>query len=571
MELTVYDPGTLIPIGLVEEITSLLWTRRYWSVGDFKLLLPFTDRHAELIRPRRLIGKRGDPELGEIRYVYIRRNAHGMEEIEAQGRFLAGWLDKRVVAAPLVTEMDTQNILHALVDMNAINPANPDRALPDIFHAIDEPYTDSGVIQYSATPYLSLREACQNAAVAAKLGYRIETDIRNKVHFFRVYKGADRTAGQTENMPCVFSPEFDNVLEQQFTHSIENYRTAGYVGGQEREGFPRLIVEVGGGVGLDRDEEFFDAGDIEDKGGNYAAKLISRGESELSNKEESHNFTSKIDLNVTPRYKTDFDVGDRVTCINRRWGVTINSRVTEVVETYQQGKTELNVTFGVSLPTLLEKMSAKAAQHLSFGGGGGGSGGVTPTSVSVTLDPNNPVIPPQSGFASSSRAQATVKDAGGYILNLPVTWSMSPFRPGVSIDADGRIEVSSDATAGTVTILATCRGISGSAVLTLRALTGIVLMLGAPSAVTITSGGRREVSFWAQTAGSYIFESSNRGSLDPTAYTAASGGAVIDDDSAGNQNFRFTQALTAGQVYTFYAGIYSGTASGSYDVTVRKA
>jgi len=356
MELIVYDHNTLTPLGLIEEITSLLWTRRYWSVGEFKLLLPFTDHHAELIRPRRLIGKRGDPELAEIRYVYIRRNNHGMEEIEAQGRFLTGWLDKRVVVVPLVTEMDTQSILHALVDMNAINPANTDRALPDIFHAIDEPFTDSGVIQYAVQQYLSLREACQNAAVAAKLGFRIETDIRNKVHFFRVYKGADRTAGQTENMPCVFSPDFDNVLEQQFTHSIENYRTAGYVGGQEREGVPRLIVEVGGGVGLGRDEEFFDANDIEDKGGNYAAKLRSRGEAELANKEESHNFTSKIDLNVTPRYKEDFDVGDRVTCINRRWGVSINSRVTEVIETYQQGKTELDVTFGVSLPTLSEKL-----------------------------------------------------------------------------------------------------------------------------------------------------------------------------------------------------------------------
>ena len=356
MELTVYNHKTLIPLGLVEEITSLLWTRRYWAVGEFKLLLPFTECHAKLIRPRRLIGKRGDNELAEIRYIYIRRNDHGMEEIEAQGRFLTGWLDKRVVAVPLVTEDDTQRILHALVDMNAINPDDPDRALPDIFHAIDETYTDSGVIQYSATPYISLREACQNAAVAAKLGYRIETDIRNKVHFFRVYKGVDHTAGQTENLPCVFSPDFDNVLEQQFTHSVENYRTAGYVGGQEREGVPRTVVEVGGGTGLDRVEEFFDAGDIEDKGGNYAAKLLSRGESELANKEESINFTSKIDLNVTPRYKEDFDVGDRVTCINRRWGVFINSRITEVVETYQQGKVELDVTFGVSLPTLSEKL-----------------------------------------------------------------------------------------------------------------------------------------------------------------------------------------------------------------------
>ena len=425
MELIVYDSKTLTPIGLIEEITSLLWTRRYWAVGDFKLLMPFTGRHAELIRPRRLIGKRGDQELAEIRYIYIRRNNHGMEEIEAQGRFVTGWLDKRVVAAPLVTEMDTQNILHALVDMNAISPDNPDRAIPDLLHAYGEAYSDSGNIQYSATPYISLREACQNAAVAAKLGYRIETDIRSKAHFFRVYKGVDHTAGQTENLQCVFSPEFDNVLEQQFTHSIENFRTAGYVGGQEREGVPRLIVEVGGGVGLDRDEEFFDAGDIEDKSGNYVAKLLSRGESELANKEESLNFTSKIDLNVTPRYKEDFDVGDRVTCINRRWGVTINSRVTEVTETYQQGKAELDVTFGVSLPTLLDKLRGGTGQR-NWGDEFGGAEALLSDRVLNGVFGNGVFIAAQVTItrigetdSASSKYEGGVAVGGGKVVAIP--------------------------------------------------------------------------------------------------------------------------------------------------------
>ena len=149
---------------------------------------------------------------------------------------------------------------------------------------------------------------------------------------------------------------FDNVLEQEFTHSIENFRNVAYVGGQESEDVPRLFVEVGGGSGLGRDEVFIDASDIEDKGGNYAAQLASRGESELAHKEEVHNFSSRIDPYTTPRYKQDFDVGDRVTCVNRRWGVTIDARVTQVEEIYQQGKVELSVSFGVSLPTISDKL-----------------------------------------------------------------------------------------------------------------------------------------------------------------------------------------------------------------------
>ncbi|NBI18754.1 hypothetical protein D1841_09180, partial [Neglecta sp. X4] len=31
--------------GVIDEISSLIWTRRYWAAGEFKLLVPFTDRH----------------------------------------------------------------------------------------------------------------------------------------------------------------------------------------------------------------------------------------------------------------------------------------------------------------------------------------------------------------------------------------------------------------------------------------------------------------------------------------------------------------------------------------------
>jgi len=358
--LTVYDPKTLTPIGLLEEITSLLWTRRYWAVGEFKLLLPYTEHHAQIVKNGRLIGKRGDKELGEIRYISIRRNAWGMEEIEAQGKFLTNWLDKRMVWSRFMAEDNTQNILHTLVNQNAINPGKSDRIIPNLYSAGNEPPTGAGVISFAAEQYKSLLKTCEDAARAAMLGFRIETDIRAKRHYFLVYKGIDHAAGQTENMPCVFSPEFDNVLEQSFTQSVENVRTFAIVGGFAPRDAPCQMAEAGGGAGLDRSEIYVDGSDVDRQtwdvppGTTYEDLLARRGQIELEKYAESLNFTSKIDLNVTPRYKIDFDVGDRVTCVNRRWGVSINSRVTEVIETYQQGKVELNVTFGVSLPTLFD-------------------------------------------------------------------------------------------------------------------------------------------------------------------------------------------------------------------------
>ena len=54
--------------------------------------------------------------------------------------------------------------------------------------------------------------------------------------------------------------------------------------------------------------------------------------------------------------KTMIDLGDRVTCINKNWKIKINVRITEVSEVYQQGEESLEITFGESLPALIDKI-----------------------------------------------------------------------------------------------------------------------------------------------------------------------------------------------------------------------
>ena len=91
-------------------------------------------------------------------------------------------------------------------------------------------------------------------------------------------------------------------------------------------------------------------------GGHAAALLRAQGASVLADKTESISFSSKINTAANFAYKEDFDVGDRVTCLNRRWGVAIDARITEVEEAYESGKTEITATFGSSLPTLNDKL-----------------------------------------------------------------------------------------------------------------------------------------------------------------------------------------------------------------------
>lgn len=369
MELYVYSSEMELQ-GIVEKIASLIWTRRYWSCGEFKLLVPFTEEHSRMLVKNNIIMKRGDDEAAQIRYVHITKNSQGLEEIEVQGKFLIAWIGKRIIKKQIITKDTTQNILYRIVRENVTNPADTVRKIPDVSIATDDADTESGVIDYTSEQFANAQLAAETAAKAAKLGIRMRTDARTGAHSFSVYEGRDLTAGNTAgNAPCIFSQEFDNIVEQEYTNSIENLKSTAFVGGEEKEGVARKVAEVGGSAaGLAREEVFINATDIvqeyEDDDGTqvtltdaeYLALLSARGAEELEQYAETLSFGSKVNTFANLIYRTDYDLGDRVTCVNKRWGIRIDVRITEIAETYQNNVEEIDITFGESLPALLTQI-----------------------------------------------------------------------------------------------------------------------------------------------------------------------------------------------------------------------
>ena len=364
MEISVFSQD-MVPLGDIDEITSLIWTRRYWAVGEFKLLVPFNARHAKWLVKKNIICKRGDNEAAQIRYVNIRKNPDGLEEIEVQGKFLTSWVGKRIVRRQIVTVESTQNIIYRIVNENVINPVIPARKIRNISLYEGDVSTNSGEIDYTSEEHANAILEIETRAKAAKLGFRMLTNVQTGQHYFSVYEGRELTADQTENPPCVFSQEFDNISEQDYTNSIENLKTMAYVGGEESDS--RVVREVGGdNEGLDRDEVFINATDVtktytNDDGeevtrtdAEYNAALDARGVSDLEQYAETLNFGSKINTKGNLKYKEDYELGDRVTCLNNRWGIRINVRITQIMETYQNNMVTIDITFGESIPAPLE-------------------------------------------------------------------------------------------------------------------------------------------------------------------------------------------------------------------------
>lgn len=193
---------------------------------------------------------------------------------------------------------------------------------------------------------------------------------RERLFGFYLYKGNDLTATNTEgNTPCIFSRDFDNVNEQEYTASIENCGNFIYVqGAADDDGSqPVTTVDGEGATGLDLVEVFCDATDIARKYqqgetevtiplNTYIAMLKTRGGAELENYGKNINFVSTINTNSNLKFKADFDLGDRITCKETKWGIQIDARITEVTETYQKGEETIEATFGDSLPTLVDQI-----------------------------------------------------------------------------------------------------------------------------------------------------------------------------------------------------------------------
>ncbi len=231
--------------------------------------------------------------------------------------------------------------------------------------------TRGGVaVEYANEVYAQLGQEVKARAQAGKLGYDILLNERERLFGFYLYKGNDLTATNTEgNTPCIFSRDFDNVNEQEYTASIENCGNFIYVqGAADDDGSqPVTTVDGEGATGLDLVEVFCDATDIARKYqqgetevtiplDTYIAMLKTRGSAELENYGKNINFVSTINTNSNLKFKADFDLGDRITCKETKWGIQIDARITEVTETYQKGKETVEATFGDSLPTLVDQI-----------------------------------------------------------------------------------------------------------------------------------------------------------------------------------------------------------------------
>ncbi len=377
MELYVFD-RELNLIGIIDAFTSLQWNRRYLKCGDFELQCDLTRNNLNLLAKGNIIWKQGDTEAGYINYRNLKQDTEGKEVLDVKGNFLTGYLKQRIVWGIINMNDTVENIMRALVNQNCINPADSSRIIPNLILGDLKSLTFS--TSYIQDKYANLNDEIEALSTLSNLGHRVNFDVVNKKLIFEVYAGIDRSVNQTDRSPCIFSKEFENVLEQEYTDSNDNLKNVELVNGTytpDSSGDSTAVpvnqsVTIGNTSGLDRYETFLDSGDIsasgKDENGNDITiseqdalnMLTDKGNTDIVQYQEVQTFDSKINVNSNLVYKQDFDLGDIVTCTSKKWGITLDARITEIGEVYEEQGPQVNITFGNNVPTLIDKIKQKS-------------------------------------------------------------------------------------------------------------------------------------------------------------------------------------------------------------------
>ena len=395
-------------LGEIANYESLSFVRSWHGIGDFELRINRHKQYTDVLQKGNIIA------MGKSTHK-VYRILHREIELDKDGKATENWritglelksvVGQRITVPPPNTPYDvisgpSETAMKHYINNHLVNPINPSRKINQL--VIAENMGRGSDMDWQSR-FQSISEEEHIIAMMSGLGWNIKIDYDSKKWLYDVYEGKDLSVNQDVNNRVIFSPQFNNIKNMSFSDSDLNYRNAAYIGGQG-EGIERRIIELGEAQGLSRHELFVDARDVPEEMdvdgyskpqprpvADIERDLIASGEkalielssdlyleaqmmppitreeyelehSYLSTLQVYENVIKKISHSSTFNYEIDYDLGDIVTIQNKDWGVTLDSRITEIKEIYEVGGFSLEATFGNNRPTLIQKIKQELQQ-----------------------------------------------------------------------------------------------------------------------------------------------------------------------------------------------------------------
>lgn len=109
-------------IGLIDTYSSLIWATRYYSCGDFEIVVPADETHIELLKRGFYIVREDDENVGIVEDLSMSIDEDQNEQMIVTGRFLPCILGRRIIATQTQLYGTVSAGIEKLIDDAIVNP-----------------------------------------------------------------------------------------------------------------------------------------------------------------------------------------------------------------------------------------------------------------------------------------------------------------------------------------------------------------------------------------------------------------------------------------------------------------
>ncbi len=324
--------------------TNLQWIRRYYEPGEFSVTIPsseYDNQALYLFTPDR-------PEVGIIQKLEYEDSYDG-DEIQLSGYFYEYKLNDKITFPRFTGSGTPEEIARSIVETY-----KDDIPLLQLGDANDPTLGESTAKQSTGD---GLATVLYELLQSQELSYRCVYDYEANTMTFEVWQGLDRTQSQSANPFVTFSSGFRNIQNESITLDHSNYKNYGVViGNGDYEDGNQIEVDVDlrestddyiQYLYIDETSEKYDS--EEQTLAEYKEILYQAGLEKLADYVNVTNVEFEtVDRGLT--YLTDYDLGDKCDVVIDAIGEAYTVRITEITETFKEGKHSITLTFGDKVP-----------------------------------------------------------------------------------------------------------------------------------------------------------------------------------------------------------------------------
>lgn len=325
-----------------DDAQSVVWCERYYEPGSFSAVFPATPELIQFFWNLDIMVTRAETDrvmLVENLEVY---NTDAGDFIRISGPSGEGLTARRIIMqrGQVTLNAVTAIIYYIRENLGAYWYDESDDEHP---HGVSYPQCRRFVNVFDAGGWIiipdtitaepfgrNLSEFITEICKGVNLGFRVIFD-GEKLRY-QCYRGEDRTLKQSDRDPVIFADDLHNIGQYTYTRSLEGYRSHVIAGGSGtgtsrsyNEAYSSFRAVTGAGANMV--EGFISSSGTSDSALRYVAQnalLASRKTAEFD--------TAYAVSGGQYTYRTDYDLGDRVS-VQNRLGISGTATVTEVVET----------------------------------------------------------------------------------------------------------------------------------------------------------------------------------------------------------------------------------------------